>query len=115
MLGRLLVIYVFIAMFWALFDQTGSAWVQQAMRMDRRFLGIVWLPSQVQAVNALLVMLFIPLFNGFSLERCRLGRFPGLYGLAARHVSIGPLRRIGLGPGPHMVHSHTVHLPQVHC
>ncbi len=66
LIGRLLVIYAFIAMFWALYDQTGSAWVQQASKMERTFLGIEWLPSQVQAVNALLIMLFIPLFNGFG-------------------------------------------------
>lgn len=60
---RLLVIYVFVAMFWALFDQTGSAWVLQSERMDRSFLGIEWLPSQIQAVNPFLVMIFIPLFS----------------------------------------------------
>lgn len=42
-LGRLLSIYVFVAMFWALYDQTGSAWVQQAERMDRSFMGVEWL------------------------------------------------------------------------
>ena len=35
-LGKLFVIYAFVAMFWALFDQTGSAWVLQAEQMDRR-------------------------------------------------------------------------------
>jgi POT family proton-dependent oligopeptide transporter len=34
-LGRLSLIYVFVAVFWALFDQTGSAWVLQAQNMDR--------------------------------------------------------------------------------
>eukprot|EP00966_Prymnesium_polylepis_P246577 5703023-Prymnesium_polylepis.1 len=35
--------------FWALYDQTGSAWVQQAEKMDRRLLGVEWLPSQVSS------------------------------------------------------------------
>jgi POT family proton-dependent oligopeptide transporter len=41
-------VYCFIALFWALYDQSGSAWVQQAEHMDRYFLGVQWLPSQVQ-------------------------------------------------------------------
>ncbi len=62
-LGRLYAIYAFVAVFWALYDQSGSAWVLQAERMDRRFLGIQWYSSQVQAVNPILIMAFIPLFS----------------------------------------------------
>ncbi len=62
-LGKLSIIYVFVAMFWALFDQTASAWVQQADDMDLDFLGITWLPAQVQAVNPILILAFIPLFT----------------------------------------------------
>ena len=61
-LGRLCVIYLFVAMFWALFDQTGSAWVLQAQQMDRMLFGVEILPAQIQAANPLLVMLLIPLF-----------------------------------------------------
>ena len=50
-LSRLFVIYLFVAMFWALFDQTGSAWVLQAEQMDRHFLGFEWHSSQIQAIN----------------------------------------------------------------
>ena len=49
--GRLSSIYIFVAMFWALYDQTGAAWVQQARRMDRNFLCIEWLPSQAHAAG----------------------------------------------------------------
>ncbi|MBT6794780.1 MAG: MFS transporter, partial [Methylococcales bacterium] len=38
-LGKLSVIYIFIAVFWALFDQTGSSWVLQAQKMDRQLWG----------------------------------------------------------------------------
>merc|ERR1711981_340988 len=62
-IGRLSIIYAFVAMFWALFDQTGSAWVLQADKMDRNFLGFEWLPSQIQAINPIMIMAFIPLFN----------------------------------------------------
>jgi POT family proton-dependent oligopeptide transporter len=56
-------IYIFIAVFWALFEQTGSSWVLQAQKMDRVILGVEVLPSQIQAANPLLIMLLIPLFN----------------------------------------------------
>jgi POT family proton-dependent oligopeptide transporter len=62
-LGRLSLIYVFVAVFWALFDQTGSAWVLQAKDMDRYLFGVEVLPAQIQAANPLLVMLLIPLFS----------------------------------------------------
>ena len=84
-IARLWVIYVFVAMFWSLFDQTGSTWVFQAKSMNRNFLGIEWLPSQVQAMNPILVMLFIPIFNYV------------LYPLIERVFPLTPLRKIGLG------------------
>lgn len=53
---------LFIPMFWAIFDQTGSAWVLQAEGMNREFLGVTWLQSQVQAVNPFLILVLIPTF-----------------------------------------------------
>ncbi|MEM8609779.1 MAG: POT family MFS transporter, partial [Myxococcota bacterium] len=83
-LGKLFIIYAFIAMFWALFDQQGSAWVLQAERMDRDF-GIEWDPSQAQWLNPALVLLFIPLFNR------------GVYPAFERFWPLTPLRKISLG------------------
>ena len=63
-IGKLFALFLFVAMFWALFDQTSSRWVFQAQDMDRNFLGVEWLESQVQAVNLLILILtFIPLFT----------------------------------------------------
>ena len=45
-LARLTNIYVFVAIFWSLFDQTGSSWVLQADQMDRNWMGVEWLPSR---------------------------------------------------------------------
>ena len=59
---KLFIIYAFVAMFWALFDQIGSAWVLQAQQMDRHFMGVEWLASQVQAVNPILIVGLIPCF-----------------------------------------------------
>jgi POT family proton-dependent oligopeptide transporter len=62
-LGKLASIYAFIAMFWALFEQTGSSWLLQARKMDRLVFGFELLPSQIQAANPLLIMLLVPLFS----------------------------------------------------
>ena len=91
-IAKLFIIYAFVAMFWALFDQTGSAWVQQADRMDRNFLGFEWLPSQIQSINPIMIMIFIPVFNGIKAIN-----FPGIYGLVNRVWTLTPLRKIGIG------------------
>ena len=84
-LGRLLVLYLFVAVFWALFDQTGSSWVLQAQHMDRVIAGVEVLPAQIQAANPLLVMLLIPLFAY------------RLYPAIDRVFPLTPLRKIGIG------------------
>lgn len=95
---NLIPLYLLIVMFWALFDQTGSAWVLQAENMDRVVnFGFPipyvtnsdgqWdvLSSQLQAMNPALVMILIPLFSY------------GLYPFVNRFVSVTPLRKIGAG------------------
>jgi POT family proton-dependent oligopeptide transporter len=63
-LGMLMVMYwLFVAMFWALFDQTASRWVLQAEHMNRNLFGFELLSSQLQAANPMLVMIMIPLFS----------------------------------------------------
>ncbi|GAB4153041.1 MAG: hypothetical protein Tsb009_29250 [Planctomycetaceae bacterium] len=82
---NLIPLYAFVAMFWALFDQTASAWVLQAQHMDRVILGQEILPSQIQAVNPLLVMILIPIFSY------------GIYPFLGRFFEVTPLRKIGIG------------------
>jgi proton-dependent oligopeptide transporter, POT family len=84
-LAKLVPLFGFFAVFWALYDQTGSSWVLQAQQMDLKFLGISWLESQVQAVNPVLILVFIPLFAWVI--------YPGL----RRVFPLTPLRKIGLG------------------
>ncbi len=84
-LGKLIPLFLFIAAFWALYDQTGSSWVFQAAQMDRNFLGLTWLESQVQAVNPILILTFIPLFTFV------------LYPAIDRVFKLTPLRKIGIG------------------
>ena len=64
-ISRLFIIYLFVAIFWALFDQTGSTWVLQAENLNRYWLGVHWLPSQIQAINPVMILLLAPLFAYF--------------------------------------------------
>lgn len=75
---------IFVPMFWMLFDQTGSAWVLQGDKMNRD-LGITWLPSQIQAINPLLILTGIPIFTYV------------VYPLVGKLVEPTPLRKIGFG------------------
>jgi POT family proton-dependent oligopeptide transporter len=78
-------IYLFVAFFWSLFDQTSSAWVLQAQHMDRNWMGIEWLPSQIQAINPILILLFIPLFVYV------------IYPLLGRCMELTALRKMSIG------------------
>jgi POT family proton-dependent oligopeptide transporter len=84
-LGRLGIIYLFVAVFWSLFDQTASSWVLQAQHMDCNVLGFDILPAQIQAANPLLVLVLIPLFSY------------RVYPAIDRIFPLTPLRRIGIG------------------
>jgi len=84
-LGKLVILYAFVAVFFSLYDQSSSAWVLQAERMDLHFLGKDWLPSQVQTANPVLVLLYIPLF-GYV-----------VYPAIDKVFKLTPLRKIGIG------------------
>ncbi|KAH8338870.1 hypothetical protein KR074_007847, partial [Drosophila pseudoananassae] len=62
-LARILRLYLPFPVFWALFDQQGSRWTFQATRMDGNVLGYHIKPDQMQVVNPLLILAFIPLFD----------------------------------------------------
>ncbi len=82
---KLGVIYLFIAMFWALFEQTGSRWVLQAQHMDLELFGIVWNESQVQAANPFFILVLIPVFTY------------GVYPLLGRFFRLTEMRKIAIG------------------
>lgn len=84
-LGRLCVIYVFVAMFFALYYQSQGAWILQAENMNLTWLGITWLPAQVQFVNSFYLLPMIPLFTYV------------LYPAISKVFPLTPLRKIGLG------------------
>lgn len=64
-LCKVLFMFLPLPVFWTLFDQQGSRWVLQAGQMDgdAGFLGTIK-PDQMQALNALFIILLIPLFEG---------------------------------------------------
>ncbi len=83
---KVLVVFSFIPIFWALYDQNGSEFVIQAGKMDLHFMGIEWLQEQIQVVNALLILILIPVFSF------------GIYPLLERiGIRITALRKIGWG------------------
>ena len=84
-LGRLCIIFLFVAMFWSLFDQSQSSWVLQATKMDLNVFGVELLPEQPQAFNPVLVMIMIPLFSY------------GVYPALNKVVKLTPLRKIAIG------------------
>ncbi|MEQ1751104.1 MAG: POT family MFS transporter [Prosthecobacter sp.] len=86
-ISGLAMIYIFIAMFWSLFDQTASRWVTQATHMDLNVLGVKVLADQIQSANPLFVMGLIPLFSLV------------VYPMVGRFVTLTPLRKICAGFG----------------
>ncbi|KAJ8937546.1 hypothetical protein NQ318_002763 [Aromia moschata] len=60
---KVLVIYIPLPIFWALYDQQGSGWTLQAVRMDGDIGFYTILPDQMQVINPLLILAFIPLFS----------------------------------------------------
>uniref|UniRef100_A0A7G3AMI3 Oligopeptide transporter 1 n=1 Tax=Lutzomyia longipalpis TaxID=7200 RepID=A0A7G3AMI3_LUTLO len=62
---KILVLYLPLPFFWALFDQQSSRWTFQATRMDGRVGPITIKPDQMQVINPLLILAFIPLFDVF--------------------------------------------------
>ena len=85
-LGRLAIVYVFVAVFWALWDQSsGGSWTLQARNMNLHWLGMNLLPSQVQTANPIFILLLIPFVNYV------------LYPFMERFFVVTPLRKIGIG------------------
>ncbi|XP_053837720.1 solute carrier family 15 member 2 isoform X4 [Vidua macroura] len=63
MVTRVLFLFIPLPMFWALFDQQGSRWTLQATKMNADFGIYVLQPDQMQFLNPLLILVFIPIFD----------------------------------------------------
>ena len=84
-LAGLVPLYLLITVFWSIFDQTASAWIEQAQQMDRRLWGWELHPAQLQAANPFFILLLIPVFSLW------------LYPRVGRWVDLTPLRKMGAG------------------
>ena len=82
---KLAIIFSFVAVFWALFDQTGSSWVLQAEDLNRNWLGVHWLPSQIQAINPIMIVIMVPIFAF------------GIYPILDKVFPLTPLRKVSIG------------------
>ena len=83
---RVIGVFCFIPIFWAMWDQNLSEWVLQAGKMDRHVFGYELLPQQVQTVDPFFLLLLIPIFNYL------------IYPFVERMgIKATPLRRIGGG------------------
>jgi len=83
---NVLVIYIPLPLFWSLFDQQGSRWTLQAVRMNGVIGDVLILPDQIQLCNPLMIIALIPLFE-VTLYRW----------LRAKNINFSPLKRMGLG------------------
>uniref|UniRef100_A0A672INR0 Solute carrier family 15 member 2 n=1 Tax=Salarias fasciatus TaxID=181472 RepID=A0A672INR0_SALFA len=81
MVLRVLILYIPLPMFWALFDQQGSRWTLQSTRMNMALVRLFWL-----MLNPLLILIFVPIFD--------LVIYP-LVGLC--RIKITPLRKMRVG------------------
>jgi POT family proton-dependent oligopeptide transporter len=88
-IGRIALIYVFVAIFWSLWDQSGSEWVLQAEKMDRQvtIFGSTFeiLSAQIQTLNSIFILTMIVVCNYV------------VYPLISRVFPLTELRKIGLG------------------
>ncbi|MDB5121632.1 MAG: family transporter [Sphingobacteriales bacterium] len=83
---RVMSVFAFIPIFWAMWDQNLSEWVLQATKLDRHMFGYELLPEQIQTVNPIFLLLFIPIFTYWV--------YPFLDKIGLKTT---PLRRIGAG------------------
>ncbi|XP_058456306.1 peptide transporter family 1-like [Malaya genurostris] len=63
-LMKILILYIPLPVFWALFDQQGSRWTFQATRMNGEIGAFTIKPDQMQVINPFLILAFIPFFEG---------------------------------------------------
>ena len=84
--GWIALVFAPVAVFWALYFQYDSAWTLQADKMDRLVWGLEISAGQMTTVNAVLILVLIPVFT--------LGVYPGLTRLGVR---VTPLRKMTAG------------------
>ncbi|KAK0397595.1 hypothetical protein QR680_002184 [Steinernema hermaphroditum] len=82
---RVLIMYLPVPVFWALYDQQGSVWLFQSLQMDCQVGTYLLLPDQMQTVNAVLILVFIPIFQII------------VYPIFSKICNVTPLRKMVVG------------------
>jgi len=82
---KVIPIFVLLAPFWSLFDQTFSSWILQGEKMNLRWLGYDWQASQMTTANSVLILIYIPLFSYV------------VYPAIQKVFPLTPLRKISIG------------------
>ena len=79
------IVTLFVAIFWCLYDQSSTKWILQADKMDRHALGTEWHSEQVHTLNPILILIFIPIFSY------------AIYPAVNRVFRLTPVRKIAIG------------------
>lgn len=93
LLSKLWIIFSFVVLFWALFDQIGTLWQVQARELVRVlpawlpfFGGYELLPAQISAVfNPLFILILVPLYSKF------------VYPFLGHFTKLNALKKMGVG------------------
>uniref|UniRef100_UPI0026131BDE POT family MFS transporter n=1 Tax=uncultured Gimesia sp. TaxID=1678688 RepID=UPI0026131BDE len=85
LLNLSILFYVFLPIFWSLFDQTGSSWVFQGNQMNPNIGNYKISAAQIQAFNPLFILTLIPVFTYV------------IYPLINKVFPLTPLRKISIG------------------
>lgn len=83
---RILAVFAFTPIFWAMWDQNLAEWVLQARKLDLHIFGYEALPQQINALNPIFLVGMIPVFTY------------GIYPLCEKMgIKVTPLKKIGAG------------------
>jgi len=83
---KLLPIYAFVAIFWSLFDQTATTWISQSeYYLNKNWLGVNWLSSQIQTMNPIMIFILVPLCTYW------------LYPFMNKYFDLTPIKKISIG------------------
>ena len=82
----ILILFLPMTAFWAVFDQGGSRWVTQAKDMDGTLGAVTILPDQMQFINPLFILILVPIFDRL-IYPC----------LAKWNILVKPLQRMTVG------------------
>jgi proton-dependent oligopeptide transporter, POT family len=82
---KLIPLYLLTIPFWSLFDQSHTSMVLQAKSLDLSFGTFTLKPAQLQLINPLMILMFVPLISY------------GIEPLVAKFARVTPLRKIATG------------------